>query len=268
MTDSFLYNIPAPIIAIILFTCIIIFHIFGFRVISYQKKKNPGHISSGIGAFESALLGLLSLLLAFTFNKSASNYDTRKAVLVQESNEIGTALLRCDLYPDSVRNKFRSRFKDYIKARIDYYKAGNDENKIQDALQNADIISKDIWLYASQISQQSAVETRSLQMVPAINNMIDIMSKREASRISRVPESILWLLILLTLTGSFIVGYASDANKINWIIISLYSLMTVMTIYLILDLDRPRRGLINTSSTHLNIENLLNSFQNQEIKNK
>lgn len=268
MIDSFLYNIPAPIIAIILFSLIIIFHIFGVWVINYQKKKNSDHISSGFGPFESALLGLLSLLLAFTFNKSASNYDARKAVLVQESNEIGTALLRCDLYPDSVRIKFRSRYKDYINARIDYYKAGNDENKIQDALQNAEIISKDIWLYASQISQQSTVETRSLQMVPAINNMIDIMSKREASRISRVPESIIWLLILLTITGSFVVGYASNSKKINWIIISLYSLMTVMTIYLILDLDRPMRGLINTSSTHHNMEKLLNSFQNHETKNK
>ena len=146
MTDSFLYNIPAPIIAFILFALIIIFHIFGVWVISYQKKKNPDYTTSGIGPFESALLGLLSLLLAFTFNKSASNYDTRKAMLVQESNDISTALLRADLYPDSVSNKFRNRFKEYITERIDYYKAGNDENKIQDALKNAEIITKEIWL--------------------------------------------------------------------------------------------------------------------------
>ena len=268
MTDSFLYNIPALIIVGILFAGIIIFHIFGFQVISYQKKKNPEHTTSGIGPLEGALLGLLSLLLAFTFNKSASNYDTRKTLLVQEANEIGTALFRTDLYPDSIRNEFRNNFKKYITARIDYYKAGNDENKIRDALKNAEIISKIIWQYASHISQQSIVETRSIQMIPAVNNMIDAMSKREASRISRVPESILWLLFLLTITGSFIVGYASNSKKINWIVIFLYSLMTVMTIYLILDLDRPRRGLINTSSTHLNMDKLLDSFQNHETENK
>ena len=125
MTDSFLYNIPAPIIVGILFAGIIIFHIFGFQVISYQKKKNPEHTTSGIGPLEGALLGLLSLLLAFTFNKSASNYDTRKTLLVQEANEIGTALLRSDLYPDSIRNEFRNNFKKYITARIDYYKAAS-----------------------------------------------------------------------------------------------------------------------------------------------
>jgi hypothetical protein len=126
MTNSFLYNIPAPIIAGILFAGIIIFHIFGVQVIRYQKKKNPEHTTSGIGPFEGALLGLLSLMLAFTFNKSASNYDSRKALLVQEANDIGTALFRTDLYPDSIRQEFRTDFKKYINARIDYYKAGND----------------------------------------------------------------------------------------------------------------------------------------------
>ena len=260
MTNSFLYDTPALLIAVILFAGIIIFHIFGFQVIRYQERKNPEHTPNGIGPLEGALLGLLSLMLAFTFNKSASNYDNRKAVLVQESNDIGTALFRSDLYSDSIRQEFRADFKKYIITRIDYYKAGNDENEVQNALKNAELISRRIWLRAAVISQQVAVENRSIQMIPALNNMIDVRSKREALRISRVPESILWLLFLLTITGSFIVGYASNAKKINWTVIILYSLMTVMTIYLILDLDRPRRGLINTSSTHRNIENLLNSF--------
>ncbi len=98
-------------------------------------------------------------------------------------------------------------------------------------------------------------------MISALNNMIDTVSKREASRISTLPESILWLLLLLALIGSFIVGYASNAKKINWIVIVLYSLMTVMTVYLILDLDRARRGLISANITHQNMEKLLDSFK-------
>lgn len=268
MTTSFLYNIPALIIAAVLFIAIIISHIIGFQVLRYQKKKNADHSTASIGPLEAALLGLLSLMLAFTFNKSASNYDSRKALLVQEANDIGTALFRADLYPDSIRRELRTDFKKYIVARIDYYKAGNDENKIQEASKNAEIISQKIWLSAATISRQVAVENRSMQMIPAVNNMIDSMSRREASRISRVPESILWLLFLLTITGSFIVGYTSNTKNINWIIISLYSLMTVVTIYIILDLDRPRSGLINTKSLHLNIEKLLGSFDDDTKTNQ
>ncbi len=64
------------------------------------------------------------------------------------------------------------------------------------------------------------------------------------------------------MAGSFIVGYATKAKKINWIIISVYSLMIVMTVYIILDLDRPRRGIINTDNMHLNMEKLFNVFKN------
>ncbi len=170
--------------------------------------------------------------------------------------------MRCDLYPDSIRNQFRKDFKEYITARINYYKAGVDENKIKAEIKNAGIISEKIWKQATQLSQQSNFDNRSIQMIASLNNMTDALTKREASRIANVPESILWLLFLLALIGSFIVGYASNAKKINWIVIVLYSLMTVMTIYLILDLDRPRRGLISTNITHHNMEKLLDSFQN------
>ncbi len=262
MTTSVLYSTPAIIIAILLFAGIIIFHIFGFKVNNYQKKTNPEFTTGGIGPLEGALLGLLSLLLAFTFNKAASNYDNRKASLIQEVNDIGTALMRCELYSDTIRNQFRKDFKEYIIARINYYKAGTDENKIKAEIKNAEVISEKIWKQATQLSRQSNFDNSSRQMIPALNNMIDTVTKREASRIANVPESILWLLFLLALIGSFIVGYASNAKKINWIVIVLYSLMTVMTIYLILDLDRPRRGLISTNITHQKMEKLLDAFKN------
>jgi len=46
-----------------------------------------------------------------------------------------------DLYPDSIRQEFRTDFKKYITARIDYYKAGNNEKEILYALKNAEVIS-------------------------------------------------------------------------------------------------------------------------------
>ena len=100
-------------------------------------------------------------------------------------------------------------------------------------------------------------------MIPAVNNMIDAVSSREEARNAHIPESILWLLFILCITGSFIVGYASKSKKADWIILFSYSLMTVMTVYLILDLDQPRHGIINTSSTHQNMYNLLNSFSRE-----
>ncbi len=256
-----LYNIPAPLLVGILFIGIILFYLIGMRAMQYKKKKDPLYAPDGVGPLEGAVLGLLSLLLAFTFNQSASNYDARRDLVVEEANDIGTALFRAALYPDSLKRAFRNDFKDYIMARIAYYDAGPDEDKIHATLQEANDISMRIWQRASYISRLPGNATRSMQMLPAINNMIDAMSRREELRKKHVPESILWLLFLLCITGSFIVGYASKSRKIDYVILCTYSLMTVMTIYFILDLDRPRRGIITTSSAHENIHSLLNYFQ-------
>ena len=119
----------------------------------YRTKKDPSHTSDGVGPLEGAVLGLLSLLLAFTFNQSASHYDVRRDLLVGESNDIGTALFRSALYPDSLKFAFRNDFKDYVNARIAYYEAGTDEERILATLQQASDISTRIWQRASHISQ-------------------------------------------------------------------------------------------------------------------
>ena len=256
-----LYTIPAPVLVGILFIAIIFFYWLGLRAMQYKKKKDPSYTPDGVGPLEGAVLGLLSLLLAFTFNQAASNYDVRRSLVVEEANDIGTALFRAALYPDSLKRAFRSDFKQYIDARIAYYEAGTDEERIAATLQEASDLSMRIWQRASSISRLPGDPTRSMQMIPAINNLIDAMSRREELRKKHIPESILWLLFLLCLTGSFIVGYASKSRKIDYVILCTYSLMTVMTIYFILDLDRPRRGIITTSAAHENIQGLLNYFR-------
>ena len=90
-------------------------------------------------------------------------------------------------------------------------------------------------------------------MLPAINAIIDAEARREDARRGHVPDPILGLLFILCLTGSFIVGYANKTQRVDWVVLLSYSLMTVLTVYIILDLDRPRRGLIETSAAHQNL---------------
>lgn len=226
----------------------------------FKKKRNPGYTATGIGPFEGAMLGLISLLLAFTFNQSATYYNARRELLMHEANCIGTVILRSDLYPDSVRESFRKDLKQYIVARIEYYDAGTNEKIIDSALQKATVISDRIWNHVATISQKDPSVVKSTQMIPAVNDMIDAVGSREEARNSHVPESILWLLFILCFAGSFIVGFATKSKRADWITLLSYSLITVMTIFIILDLDQPRYGIINNISIHQNIRDLLNYF--------
>ena len=256
-----IHSINSFLIASLLFVGIILFYFIGLKIFQYKKKRTPTFEPTGIGPFEGAMLGLISLLLAFTFNQSASNYNKRMDLLMQESNSISTVLLKADLYPDSSRNEFRKDLQEYIKRRVQYYELLGDEKKISKSIQEANIISKRIWRNAATISQKDQATVKSMQMLPAISQMIDLVSLREEARKTHVPDPILWLLLFLCIMGSFIVGYASKSKRADWIILFSYSIITVMTVYLIIDLDQPRYGTINTNSTHRNMIDLLDSFQ-------
>ena len=126
---SILHQLPDFGISILLFIMILLFYIIGSRVGKWQKQVNPEGKSEGVGPLEAALLGLLSLMLSFTFNAANSRNDARNALIADEANEIGTAVMRADLYPDSIRLQYRTDLRQYLEARISYYKSANDEKK-------------------------------------------------------------------------------------------------------------------------------------------
>ena len=254
-------NTPTLVIAIILLAAIFIFYLLGVRLGNYQKKHNPDAKAEGVGPLEGALLGLLALLLSFTFSMSASRYDTRNSLITEEANDIATVYLRAGLYPDSTRNLFREDLRQYVEARIAYYEVGNNRSKIDNALADAAVISTHIWERASSLSRGSSATIPHSLMVPAVNAMIDVVTSRDAARHARVPSSIFWLLILLTLLGSLIIGYSKKEKKNDWIVLTIYSLMTVITIYTIIDLDRPRQGIIKTDTAHKKMVELRELFK-------
>ncbi|MDB5155466.1 MAG: hypothetical protein JWR50_173 [Mucilaginibacter sp.] len=253
--NTFLYQTPALVISIVLFILIILSNRAGFVVQQREAKKYPDKQIGGLGPIEGSLLGLLALLLSFTFSLSASKNDIRRDIIVEEANDISTAISRCDLYPDTVRKELHSLFGPYIDARIGYYDAGIDTAKINTSLKQANDYSGRIWKKVIALSQDKDNTLRSQQMIPALNTMTDIVTTRDETRNAHVPESILWMLFMLTLVGSFVMGYGTN-SRYNWIIVGGFALMTVMTIYLILDLDRPRRGIINIDMTQQKIVEL------------
>lgn len=231
-----------------LFVLIILAEWIGFRI-KQTVIRQKGDVKDTFGSVEGSLLGLLALLLSFTFSLSASKNETRRQVIIEEANDVGTVILRCDLYQDQERRILRTELQQYLDARIAYYQAGADPVKINAALVKSDQDSRKLWSKITQLSRDKENIVATQQMVPALNNMIDIVTTRDAGNNAHIPDSILWLLFLLTVVGGFLIGYSAKGDGINWIIVCGFALVMVMTIYLIIDLDRPRQGIINMDQT-------------------
>ena len=249
---SFLNTIPTIYLTLGVMGMMFIFFRTGVWIKSQSKKKLE---NSSLGAAEGSLLGLLALLLGFTFSLSNSRYDHRLSLVVEEANDIGTAILRADLYPDSIRQEFRREFRNYVDTRIFYFEAGKDLTKVRAAIDSTNAIQNRLWKLASTLGQDKDNFHRSSQMIPALNAMIDITTTRVAASLSKVPDLIMYLLFLLCFTASFMIGYNQGPMN-DWVFTVIFLLMVGVTIFTILDLDRPRTGVITMDKVNDHIRML------------
>jgi len=234
----------AYFIASVMFLLIILFNMAGHAYRRRRIRLNPDHVKLELGTVNGILLGMLGLLLAFTFGMSNDRYNKRRDLIIEEANNIGTAILRADLYPDSTRNLFRKNFKIYVEARIGYYSVGNNFDAVIRHYLEADSVGRVLWNIATTDARVNNVVVRSGQMIPALNAVIDITTTRRSAGESTIPNSIMYFLFTLALCCSFLIGY--DTKGLSDRIVTLgFATILSITIFMIVDLDRPRSGLIN-----------------------
>lgn len=253
MIHSLLFDLDAFYIVIILF-----FSMLAAVWIGYKMAFKKPEVNSIASDLLSPLLGLLALLLAFTFGMSNSRYDDRKNNLIDEANCIGTAILRADIYPDSLKMEFKKDFKSYLDSRRDFYTLGNDEAKINASLRKSAEMSDKLWNRASFYAKDKDYFIQSNMMLPALNDMFDSTFKSNVVFNSKVPETIVYLLLIFSVIISLYIGYKSGLEKkIERNFILGFCLLICVVIFIILDLDRSRRGLIKID-TEIEIMQKLN----------
>lgn len=248
MKHSFLYDLDAIYLVLFLFFAMLAITIAGYRIGLKRADAGADH-----GTLLSSLLALLGLLLAFTFGMAGSRYDERRNSMINESNAIGTAMLRSGLYPDSVAKAFKKGFKHYIDARISFLEAGRHEDKVRLALKNSAEAGNRLWEKARVQSFPESQRTATMLMIPSLNEMLDSASLVNESFNITVPDSIVLLLLIFSAISSFFIGYNCGVKKVfDKLLITGFCMLTCVVIYIIFDLDRPRRGLIdNNYQVHL-----------------
>jgi hypothetical protein len=105
-----------------LFLGMLLFLEIGRRIAVRRMREDSGAAGEGVGAVDGAVFALLGLLIAFTFSGASSRFDTRRQLIVEETNDIGTAYLRLDLLPADLQPALRESFRRYLDARIEVYR--------------------------------------------------------------------------------------------------------------------------------------------------
>ncbi len=255
-----LYQMDTIVVVGILFILLIIAHTSGSTLRKFAERKGMIHQDTDLGTVEGALIGLFAFFLAFTFSMSGSRFDNRRETIINEATRIGTAINLADLYPDSVRTSLRGHFKKYVDYRVAYFDAGIDEEKLNTALKEGRLQVDSIWSIVTHLGKDEKYSVATRLIAPALNEMGDIVVIRDAAKNATVPESILWVLFLLSICSSFMVGYGANSKNRNPIAGIILGTMISISIYLIMDLDKPRRGLITTEGAQEKIVELKSLF--------
>lgn len=216
----------------------------GYRL-GRRNSENPDLAHEGIGTIEAAVFALLGLLLGFSFAGGTSRLDSRRQLIIEEANAIGTAYLRLDTLAAADQPEMRRFFREYLDARLRVYQKLPDLRATEQELAQAAKMQQRIWSQAVTASRADPTQTAARLLLPALNDMIDVTTSRTVALHTHLPLLIFALLISIALLSGLLAGYAMAKRRSrSWLHMLVYALVVAITVYAVVDLDYPRSGLI------------------------
>lgn len=229
--------------------------IWDTRVFSAARDQEK---RSQVATIQAALLALVGLLLGFTFAMALSRFDLRRQLVIDEANSIGTTGLRASLLPEKYSDEVTHLLQEYVLVRLDFYRSGNDQARLDDAIQRAERLHQRLWSIAVAVAREQP-NPITASFIQSLNETIDLASKRLDALKNRIPPVVWWILVFVGAVACFLTGSLHRHTKT----LSVLALPMVLAAVLAMigDLDSPRAGMIRISQEsmeRLKVEHLYN----------
>jgi hypothetical protein len=220
----------------------------GYRAGLLRHRRATGEQAGPVGVMAAATLGLLALMLSFTFNFAGSRIDARRTALMNEANAIGATYLRADMLPEPHRSEIRQLLRDDVEAQLGGVKA----EVAAPTLEHIDRIHNQLWEHAAALGRENPNSIMVGIFAQSLNETIEQYAVRLMAVRTRVAAPIWFALYTLTFLSLFAMGYhvALSETTRSPAAISL-ALSFALVICLVADLDRPHEGSLRVSQQPL-----------------
>lgn len=212
------------------------------RRFAERSREEPQHSQESY--LVGGMLGLMALLLAFSFSIVLQRFDERRHLVVQEANAISTAYLRSQLLDEPHRSRLSGLLVEYADNRL--VLADIEPDNLQSQLAINDRLLTEIWAAVVASRESALAHGISTPLLMAFNQVIDLDTERKTSRIQRMPNAVLQLLFGFLLLTAAMLGYVLEERRgrigaaVLFLLLSLY-------VGIIVDLNRPTSGNIQES---------------------
>ena len=218
--------------------------------------RAPETTQKELGAIETAVAGLVALILAFSFSMASERFELREDVLVREANAIETTYLRCNFLVASETDACRKTLAQYAAIRAQLYGFGADRARLQEGVKKSEALQEALWAIVTRSQRERDTPAQALT-ISALNELIDLHTERVAAWRRIVPQEVTIVTLSLCVAWSAFAGYAfglaRNRQLVSWVgLAALASLVTLVS----LDLDRPGRGFIRPARGQASLEEL------------
>ena len=212
------------------------------------------------GAADGVIFAVFGLIIAFTFSTSASRFDERRKLIVEQANALGTASLRLDALDPADRAPIRRLMIRWaqLAQRIP---SVEDKAAMAAVVNDAAAVQSEVWrLAAAAVERKQQAALWAFVMSP-INDWTNLSTSRLATIDRGTPPMVMPTVIALSFVASVLAGFHMSRHRRSWLHCVAFSGILALVIYVILDLNHPRSGLIRVDAMDETIKQAEQSLQ-------
>jgi len=244
-TTNPLEDVPVLVIFVIFAAVSFVAYEIGFQVGAWYQARTPGVQEGPTGVLVGSLLALLAFLLAITMGMASDRFDTRRGLVLEEANSMGTTYLRAGYLPEPASSEIRNLLREYVPLRV----APSDRATLLVNIQRSEELLQQMWSVAEDEAKTTQQGDLMALFLESLNETIDLNESRIAAGVyARVPASILWLLIVGSVLTLAMVGYSAGLTRRRDLLSAIVLIVALGAVLaLVVDLDKPQEGFVQVS---------------------
>ena len=231
----------------------------GWRVGNHIAQKEEAEKITTHETYQGALFGVMALLIAFNFSGSVSHFDARRDLNEQESIAVSKVGKMIKALPSAKTKDIEISYQHYVDARVNLYKKPIKIDQLETHFTALGDLSEKMLRDKAKIvrdTRGSSPEVIDLvsRLSVAVDSMVSI-HERQVIASKRHPPAVLFAAtFLLCFITSFVSGYTLGMKmKRDWILTTLFAVVTTGVIFMMLNLEFPAVGMIDFDSFEENI---------------
>lgn len=231
------------------------------RRLALRNADSERHdkLLDSVRQMDTTVCALMGLLIAFSFYGAATRFYERERAVMDNVNAVEKTHRQMLLLPPRVREPLHHDLRAYVACRLEIASHGLtlatlEQSNRCEALQYA-LIDKTVSLMDS---NQDALGGRSaVYLTFALSDMAATWTAHKMAVQRHLHPAVYLLLLEVALVASVLIGYASHPEPRSWLHQGSFALVVMSALYVIIDMEFPRVGLIRITAPEQLLQQLL-----------